>query len=121
AGPAAPVAGDTVRLSSGATLVGTAVLNASNVSAGFVDITTTTLGADGSKTLTATVTDAAGNVSDPSSALALTIDRTPPPAPTVNAQVTNDTTPAITGTAVVGAGEALTVTVNGITYSVGAD
>jgi hypothetical protein len=121
AGPAAPVAGDTVRLSSGATLVGTAVLNASNVSAGFVDITTATLGGDGSKTLTATVTDAAGNVSDPSGALALTIDRTPPATPTVNAQVTNDTTPAITGTAVVGAGEALTVTVNGITYSVGAD
>src|SRR5690606_8708862 len=72
---AAPVAGDTVRLSSGATLVGTAVLNASNISAGFVDITTTPLGADGSKTLTATVTDAANNVSDPSGALAITIDR----------------------------------------------
>ncbi|HLS57939.1 MAG TPA: Ig-like domain-containing protein, partial [Zeimonas sp.] len=118
---AAPVAGDTVRLSSGATLVGTAVLNASNISAGFVDITTTPLGADGSKTLTATVTDAANNVSDPSGALAITIDRTAPAAPTVNPQVTNDTTPAITGTAVVGAGETLTVTVNGVTYSVGAD
>src|SRR5690606_8181966 len=117
---AAPVAGDTVRLSSGATLVGTAVLNASNISAGFVDITTTPLG-DGAKTLTATVTDVAGNVSVASGALAITIDRTPPATPTVNTQVTSDTTPAITGTAIVGAGEALTVAVNGVTYSVGAD
>ena len=42
------------------------------------------------------------------------IDTTPPSLPTVVAQITNDTTPIITGTAV-GADD-LMVTVNGVTY-----
>ena len=48
------------------------------------------------------------------------IDTTPPAGPiTVVPQTTNDTTPVITGTATVGAGETLTVTVNGVTYTAG--
>jgi len=41
------------------------------------------------------------------------------PEPTVTPLTTNDTTPTITGTAVVGGGAALTVTVNGVTYTAG--
>ncbi len=41
--------------------------------------------------------------------------------PTVNTQTTSDTTPVITGSATVAAGENLTVSVNGVTYSEGAD
>ncbi|MDP2338063.1 MAG: Ig-like domain-containing protein [Bacteroidota bacterium] len=39
--------------------------------------------------------------------------------PTVNPLTTNDTTPILTGTATVGLGETLTVTVNGVTYTSG--
>ncbi|MEQ8580848.1 gliding motility-associated C-terminal domain-containing protein [Marinoscillum sp.] len=50
----------------------------------------------------------------------LTIDTTAPSTvPTVVSQTTNDTTPTITGTATVGAGETLTVTVDGVTYTAG--
>ncbi|MDZ4287031.1 MAG: Ig-like domain-containing protein [Prosthecobacter sp.] len=45
------------------------------------------------------------------------VDTSPPAGPvTVNTQTTDDTTPNLTGTATVGAGETLTVTVNGVTY-----
>ena len=40
-----------------------------------------------------TVTDAAGNSSSESSTNELTIDLTPPPAPGVTSQTTNDSTP----------------------------
>jgi len=68
--------------------------------------------------ITATVTDAAGNATSDSTTNELKIDTTPPARPTVVSQTTNDTTPVISGTAVVGAGETLTVTVNGATYTV---
>jgi len=71
-------AGDTVTLFSGTTRVGSELLDPSDISAGFVDIVADPLGADGVKTLTATITDAVGNVSASSAALALTIDRTAP-------------------------------------------
>ncbi|MDZ4382806.1 MAG: Ig-like domain-containing protein [Parvibaculum sp.] len=56
----------------------------------------------GSYAVTAKATDAAGNTSPASAALALTIDLTPPVAPafaTASPFVTTDTTPTITGTA----------------------
>ena len=59
-------------------------------------------------------TDAAGNSSSIPGIDALIIDTTPPSLPTVVAQITNDTTPVITGSAV-GADD-LMVTVNGVTY-----
>ena len=54
--------------------------------------------------------------------LELTIDTSAPAGPvTVDSLVSNDTTPVLTGTATLGAGESLTVTVSGATYSVTAD
>lgn len=46
-------------------------------------------------------------------------DYTAPTSPTVNSQSTWDTTPTITGSATVGAGDILRVTINGITYTNG--
>ncbi|MCZ2415580.1 MAG: Ig-like domain-containing protein [Burkholderiales bacterium] len=85
------VADDTITIRNGTTAVATVTVSANDVSAGYVDLTTASLGADGVKTLTATVTDLAGNVSPASAALAITIDRS---APTV---IITDDTP---GTAV---------------------
>ena len=47
----------------------------------------------------------------------IVIDTAPPAAPAVNALVTNVTKPIITGTATLGAGESLSVTVNGFTFN----
>lgn len=50
----------------------------------------------------------------------LTIDTTSPaPVPTINELITSGTTPAITGTATVAAGDTFVVTVNGISYTSG--
>ncbi len=49
----------------------------------------------------------------------VTIDLTPPAAPTVNPLTTSDTTPTITGTATRAAGDVLTVEVNEVVYQVG--
>ncbi|MEW6302152.1 MAG: Ig-like domain-containing protein [Verrucomicrobiota bacterium] len=49
-----------------------------------------------------------------------TVDITDPAGPVaVNAQVTNSTTPTITGTVTLVAGDTFTVTVNGVTYTLG--
>ena len=74
--------------------------------------------ADGTYAVTAVVTDPAGNTATDITAAELVIDNTAPLAPTVNSLVTADTTPVITGTALVGPGDNLTVTVNGATYTV---
>jgi Bacterial Ig-like domain/RTX calcium-binding nonapeptide repeat (4 copies) len=77
----------------------------------------------GTYSVTAVVTDAAGNApgTDPSTN-ELHIDTSAPTAPTVASQVTNDTTPILSGTTGTGAGlnpgEALRVVVNGATYLV---
>ena len=97
-----------VNLYSGSTLLGTATVDL----AGTWSITSSTLAA-GSYSVTATETDAAGNVSGPSAALALTIETTAPvptgltlaPASDSGAKgddITNATTPAITGTGAAG-------------------
>ena len=71
--------------------------------------------------VTATVTDAAGNASEDNSSSELLIDFSVPSTPTVDSLTTNNVTPTVTGTAVVQSGETLTVTLDGQTYSVGAD
>jgi hypothetical protein len=76
--------------------------------------------ADGQYSITATATDEAGNTSELSTQKSLVIDTDAPDAPTVDPLLTNVTTPVITGTASVGDGETLSVTVNGTTYLVGA-
>lgn len=122
-GASAPVAGDVVRLTVAGTLVGTATLSSTDIANDFVDITTSALAAGG-RTISATVTDAAANVS-PAGTLGLTIDTAAPgaPVPTLTAGsnsgstadlVTNDATPTIrvsfTGAA---AGNVVLLTVGG--------
>ena len=77
-------ANSTVRVYDGATLLGTATANGS----GAWSFTTAAL-ADGAHSLTATATDAAGNVSAASAALSVTIDTAAPAAPVI-ASFSND-------------------------------
>src|SRR5581483_2126336 len=77
-GRTAPVAGDAVTLYSGVAQVGTAVLGAGDIGNGYVDVATSALGADGAKSLTATITDAAGNASAASAAVSLALDTVAP-------------------------------------------
>ncbi|WP_240592706.1 beta strand repeat-containing protein, partial [Macromonas bipunctata] len=72
------VVGDVVKLLSGATQVGTATLSAQNIADGKVGITASNLGTNGTKSLTATITDAAGNTSAASSAIAYVLDTVAP-------------------------------------------
>ncbi|PTB95886.1 hypothetical protein C9994_09750, partial [Marivirga lumbricoides] len=80
---------------------------------------------DGDYDVAVTSTDAAGNSSSDATNNELTINTSIPTAPTVNLLTTNDVTPVITGTNGLGtsqpAGETLTVTVNGATYTVTPD
>jgi Ca2+-binding RTX toxin-like protein len=71
----------------------------------------------------ATATDKAGNVSTAGAVFGTVvhIDVTPPVLPKVNPLITNDTSPLITGTATLGVGEVLVVTVNGEDYSSATD
>ncbi len=75
---------------------------------------------EGTYNLTAHAADGAGNAIDDATSGELIIDLTPPPAPTVNSQTTNDTTPLITGTYDASdAAGGLQVTVNSVTYTLG--
>lgn len=68
----------------------------------------------------ARATDAAGNRSLDATSQELTIDLTPPIAPTVNRLTTSNTRPTLTGTTSADADSTLTVTVNGTTVNEGA-
>ena len=97
-------ANSTVKLYDGATLLGTVTANGS----GAWSYTTAAL-ANGTHSLTATATDAAGNTSAASAALSVTVDTAAPSAPaiasfstdsgTVGDGITNDNTLTLTGTA----------------------
>ena len=67
----------------------------------------------------ATLTDAAGNTSTDPGVDELWVDTSAPSSPGVTSLVTNDDTPLISGTAIVGSGETLSVEVNGVVYTVG--
>ena len=86
-------AGSTITVMDGATVLGTAVVAAD----GSWSVTPTTALADGAHSITTRATDAAGNVSPVSPALALTVDTV---APTTTASVTaiQDDVGAFTGT-----------------------
>src|SRR5206468_3939112 len=98
------VAGSTVSVYDGAALLGTATANGS----GAWTFTTGTL-ADATHSLTATASDAAGNVSAASAALSVTVDTVAPGAPTISSYstdsgtvgdgITNDNTLTLTGAA----------------------
>ncbi|WP_247878879.1 Ig-like domain-containing protein, partial [Niveispirillum sp. SYP-B3756] len=73
------VAGDSVELLLGGSSLShatTATLTSTDITNGYVDVTVTAgdLGADGTKTLTARVTDAAGNVGTAGGSLSITLD-----------------------------------------------
>ncbi|WP_454020596.1 Ig-like domain-containing protein [Azospirillum sp. Marseille-Q6669] len=72
------------------------------------------LNANGANPISATATDASGNVSAPGTQ-SLTIDTTAPDAPNVTTVLSNSTTPTLTGLAE--AGSTVTVTVGGATYT----
>jgi autotransporter passenger strand-loop-strand repeat protein len=95
------VAGDTIALYDGQTLVGSATVRADSI----WSVTTSTLTA-GTNSLTAKQTDVAGNVSSASTALTLTIipASDPPTAPTITtvSEITNGNTPLISGTGAAG-------------------
>ncbi|WP_022684134.1 Ig-like domain-containing protein [Sphingobium bisphenolivorans] len=81
-------AGDTLRLSIGGTLVKSIVLTASDIPAAgatgsiAIAISAAELGADGAKSITASFVSAAGLVGQPSLPAIVTLDTTPPTAPT---------------------------------------
>jgi hypothetical protein len=84
-----------------------------------LDLSAITPLAQGAYQVTATATDIAGNAASDSTTGELVIDTTPPPAPSVDTDITSSTTPSITGNATVGAGERLQVSVGGATYTEG--
>jgi hypothetical protein len=103
-------AGATVKIFDGASLIGSGTATGGNYS-----IATSGIGT-GSRTITATATDLAGNTSTGSTALTVTIDTTAPTPPTApdlatasdsgsssTDNITNVTTPTFTGTADAGA------------------
>lgn len=71
---------------------------------------------DDSYEVVALVEDAAGNTASDSTTLELIVDSVVPSVPEVDTLITNDSTPIITGIALISAGERLLVTVNGIEY-----
>ena len=107
--------GDTITLyaANGTTVLGTAVVAANGTWA----ITPTSQLADGTQNLQVSATDPAGNEST-KTPVPVVIDSIAPAAPTVASRLTDDTTPTISGTATLAAGEKLTVTVNGATYTI---
>ncbi len=104
-------AGATLRLLSAGATLGTAAVDGEGAfSVGFGPV------ADGVYTLTATATDLAQNVSEPSEPVTVTVDTTPP-AVTIDAPaITNVTAPTLTGTAEAGA--TVTVSVGGAVFAV---
>lgn len=74
---------------------------------------------EGLHDVTVSITDAAGNTVTDNSGGELVVDLSPPAAPTVNNLVTNDSSPTVTGTSKLGAGESLSITLNGRVYRAG--
>ena len=90
------VAGDTIQLYNGSSPLGSAyTLQAADITNGFADVQTGTLSNGTTYTITARISDAAGNQSNASAAFTVTEDTTAPTAPTISA-VTDDVGP-VTG------------------------
>jgi hypothetical protein len=117
----AVVVGDTVRLTDAGVQVGIAVLSATDVKNGYVDISVSGLSA-GAHGLAATASDQAGNTSSASAALSLTVDTTAPAKPTIGLIAGNDVlsgseqSSSIAGTAEANA--SLTIGLGGTTHTV---
>ena len=76
---------------------------------------------DGTYNIVATSLDSNSNNSTDSTTSELLIDTTPPAPPTVDIQVTNDSTPIVTGTWDEANSTSLDVTINGVNYVLGID
>ncbi len=74
----------------------------------------------GNWTIVARVTNTVTSQSGSAASRDVVLDTTPPAMPTVDSQTTSSTTPTLTGTAQVGPGEILRISVNGGTYEVSA-
>ena len=106
--------GSAVTLYNGTTAIGTGTADPTT---GAWAVAATTPLSEGANSLTATSTDAAGNASAASAALAVTIDTAAPLAPAITSPaLTNAAAPVLAGTAE--AGDAVTVTVAGATYAI---
>ena len=92
-GSTKPAIGDTLKVYLDASQIGTTVLSWSDINNGYADITTTTLGSDGTKSLTAKITDQSNNVSAASNVLTVTIDKT---APSISSAVASVSTLTLT-------------------------
>ena len=125
--PAGAAAGDTIMVSvDGGTPVSytvtandlSATLNPAGTVSVLLSAAAIAAAGEGAAVITTHYADAAGN---PAAVGAVTnnvdIDIQPPSAAVINTLTTNDTTPTITGTATLLAGETLSVVVNGATYS----
>ena len=113
--PGDAAAGDVVTVTSNAGTTDTYTLLAADITAGTATVTLSDQGADGDKSISATLTDPAGNVSSASTAATYALDTAAPSAPTVAVTSPgNDATPDVTitlpGDAV--AGDVVTVTSN---------
>nr|MBX2824521.1 choice-of-anchor L domain-containing protein [Gammaproteobacteria bacterium] len=75
--------------------------------------------ADGTYSVDAVLTDAAGNASADATSNELEVDTVAPGAPTVTVLITQDTTPVLTGTATLSVTDTLTVSVDSNTYTAG--
>ncbi|MGK3124520.1 Ig-like domain-containing protein, partial [Candidatus Pantoea formicae] len=118
--------GSVITVYDGTNVLGTVVVDASLA----WSFTTAAL-SQGDHSLSTTVTDPAGNVSDPSPAIGFTVDTVPPAAatelqlatgnntPIATGGATNDTTPTLTGTAEAGSTVTVTDTVNGVVTTLG--
>jgi len=73
---------------------------------------------DAGWTIVTRVTNTVAGLSGPETTRGVTLDREAPAAPSVDSLTTGSTTPTLTGEATVRAGETLTVSVNGQTYTV---
>ncbi|AMR81813.1 Ig-like domain-containing protein [Cupriavidus nantongensis] len=116
-------AGSTISIFNGATLIGTTVADATTGAWTFIPTTPLT---DGPYALTATATDAAGNISAPTAAFNLTVDTVAPTATVAVTALTDDTgatgdwitadtTPVVSGTlsAALAPNERLEVSIDG--------
>lgn len=84
------VANDMAQLYNGTTALGTATtLTAANITAGYVDITTTTLSNAATYVLNAKLIDVASNGSSASASFSLTVDTAAPNAPTITSVTDN--------------------------------
>ncbi|MCJ8328115.1 MAG: Ig-like domain-containing protein, partial [Campylobacterales bacterium] len=116
------VSGDTITLYDEGIEVGTHTVTQTEINNGNVNVEPSNPLGQGEHDLSVSITDQAGNESELTTPVTITVDTIAPnPGPTVDTQTTNDVTPVIKGTASLQSGDTLEVSVNGATYTVTTD